>query len=81
MAFLIRRQFARARALTQAELGRHAPTGIASFRDERYGDGPDAVLDVYVPETAQLVFQEGEKIRARRHIILRPAAPRDPDAR
>jgi len=53
MAFLIRRQFARARALTQAELGRHAPTGIASFRDERYGDGPDALLDVYVPETAQ----------------------------
>jgi acetyl esterase/lipase len=59
MAFLIRRQFARARALTQAELGRHAPTGIASFRDERYGDGPDALLDVYVPETAQ---SHGERL-------------------
>ena len=54
MAFLIRRQFARSRALTQAELDRHAPSGIATLADERYGDGPAARLDVYVPETAQL---------------------------
>jgi len=53
MAFVIRRQFARGGALTQAELDRHAPTGIARFPDERYGDGPAACLDVYVAETAQ----------------------------
>jgi acetyl esterase/lipase len=52
MAHLIRRQFARSAALTKAELDRHAPGGITEHRDERYGEGPEARLDVYVPERA-----------------------------
>jgi acetyl esterase len=57
MAFLIRKQFARGGVLTKEELDRHAPAGIATFADERYGDGPDALLDVYVPDTAQRTRQ------------------------
>jgi acetyl esterase/lipase len=52
MAVLIRKQFARGGALTKAELDRHAPDSIRELRDERYGEGPDARLDVYVPERA-----------------------------
>ncbi len=52
MAFLICRQFARGGALTRAELDRHAPGGVTVHRDERYGEGPDARLDVFVPDDA-----------------------------
>jgi len=52
MAYLIRRQFARGGALTKAELDRHAPGGITAYRDERYGEGEAARLDVYVPDHA-----------------------------
>jgi acetyl esterase/lipase len=53
MAYLIRKQFARSRALTKAELDRHAPSGITTFANERYDHGHAARLDVYVPEAAQ----------------------------
>jgi acetyl esterase len=52
-ALLLRRLFASGGAATARGLARHAPGGIAVRRDERYGVGEDAVLDVYRPQDAQ----------------------------
>jgi acetyl esterase len=51
-ALLIRRVFASAGAKTAAGLAKHAPTGVASFVDERYGDDADMLVDIYRPGSA-----------------------------
>jgi acetyl esterase len=48
-AILLRRAFAAGGARTAEVLDRHAPHGVAVVKDERYGDGPDLLLDVYRP--------------------------------
>jgi acetyl esterase/lipase len=49
VALLIRTLFARGGRRTRAILDRHAPVGVRVTGDERYGPGPDEVLDVYHP--------------------------------
>jgi acetyl esterase len=49
---LVRRAFAAGGAKTKAALDRHAPAGVAASLDERYGDEPDMLLDVFRPESA-----------------------------
>jgi acetyl esterase len=51
-AMLLRRLFAAGGAATARGLAGHHPGGVAVQRDERYGDGPDAVFDLYRPERA-----------------------------
>ena len=52
-ALLLRRLFAAGGAATARGLAPHAPAGgVALVRDERYGDGPDALLDLYRPAAA-----------------------------
>lgn len=48
-ALLIRRVFARTGAQAAAALERDAPTDVSVVVDERYGDGPDMLLDLYRP--------------------------------
>ena len=45
----MRRVFAAGGAKTAASLDRHAPDGVAASIDERYGDEPDMLLDVFRP--------------------------------
>lgn len=52
VALLIRRVFAIGGARTAAALARHAPTDVVTLIDERYGDQPDQLLDVYRPAAA-----------------------------
>lgn len=49
---LIRRVFTAGGAATGDRLARHAPTGVATVADERYGTRPDEVLDVHRPAAA-----------------------------
>lgn len=46
-ALLIRAVFRRTGVAVDRGLAAHAPEGIERLADEPYGDGPDAVLDVY----------------------------------
>lgn len=46
-ALMIRAVFRRTGAAIDRGLAGHAPEGIERLADEPYGDGPDAVLDVY----------------------------------
>jgi acetyl esterase/lipase len=46
-ALMIRAVFRRTGAAIDRGLAGHAPQGIERLADEPYGDGPDAVLDVY----------------------------------
>jgi acetyl esterase len=48
-ALLVRRVFAAGGAKTAEALDRHAPDGVSALVDERYGDEPDMLLDVYRP--------------------------------
>lgn len=48
-ALLVRRVFASGGVRTAAILDRHAPSDVAVLADERYGDEPDMLLDVYRP--------------------------------
>jgi len=48
-ALIIRRVFASAGVNLAQGLERHAPADVDAFIDERYGDGPDMLLDVYRP--------------------------------
>lgn len=49
-ALLIRRAFAAGGAEFKRSLDRHAPAGIVAQFDQRYGEEPDARLDVFYPE-------------------------------
>ena len=51
-ALLVRRVFAAGGAETAETLDRHAPGDVVALLDERYGDGPDMLLDVYRPAWA-----------------------------
>jgi len=51
-ALLVRRVFAAGGAKTAEALARHAPAGVAALVDERYGDEPDMLLDLYRPASA-----------------------------
>jgi acetyl esterase/lipase len=51
-ALLVRKLFAAGGRRTAAGLARHAPAGVASIVDERYGDDGDMVLDVHRPASA-----------------------------
>jgi acetyl esterase/lipase len=51
-ALLVRRVFAAGGRMTAAGLARHAPAGVASILDERYGDEPDMLLDLHRPASA-----------------------------
>ena len=51
-ALLVRRVFAVGGANTAAALDRHARPDVVALVDERYGDEPDMLLDVYRPESA-----------------------------
>jgi acetyl esterase/lipase len=51
-ALLLRRVFASAGAKTAESLEKHAPPGVVHLLDERYGDEPDMLLDVFRPESA-----------------------------
>jgi acetyl esterase/lipase len=51
-ALLVRRVFAAGGARTAQSLARHAPAGVSAVVDERYGDEPDMLLDVYRPAAA-----------------------------
>ena len=51
-ALLVRRVFAVGGAKTAEALDRHAPGGVIALIDERYGDEPDMLLDVYRPASA-----------------------------
>jgi len=51
-ALLVRRVFATGGARTAAVLERHAPPGVDLTVDMPYGDGPDALLDIYRPASA-----------------------------
>jgi acetyl esterase/lipase len=61
-ALLLRRLFAASGARGAEQLARHAPPGgaVTSLIDERYGAGPDALLDVHrpaaAPESLPLLF-------------------------
>jgi acetyl esterase len=48
-ALLLRRVFASGGARTARGLARHAPAGVSEILDQRYGDGPDELLDVFRP--------------------------------
>ncbi|MDM7856273.1 alpha/beta hydrolase [Cellulomonas alba] len=52
-ALAIRTVFARTGAQTARVLDRHAPSGTRTERDRRYGEGPDALLDVHRPADAE----------------------------
>ncbi len=49
---LLHRAFAAGGAETTRKLARHIPAGVDALLDERYGDGADAVLDVFRPAAA-----------------------------
>jgi acetyl esterase/lipase len=51
-ALLVRKVFAAGGRRTAAGLARHAPAGVASILDERYGGDADMLLDVHRPESA-----------------------------
>jgi acetyl esterase/lipase len=51
-ALLVRTVFSLGGAQTAKGLARHAPTGVAALRDERYGTDEDMLLDVYSPQSA-----------------------------
>jgi acetyl esterase/lipase len=51
-ALLVRRVFASGGARTAEILRRHAPAGVVAQVDERYGEEPDMLLDVYRPAAA-----------------------------
>lgn len=51
-ALLMRRVFAIDGARTAETLDRHAPADVVALVDERYGDEPDMLLDVYRPQSA-----------------------------
>ncbi len=51
-ALLLRRAFAAGGARTARGLAAHAPDGVSSLVDERYGDEPDMLLDVHRPAGA-----------------------------
>jgi acetyl esterase len=51
-AFAIRKLFERTGAQTASGLRRHAPVDVVVVPNERYGDGPDDVADIYVPARA-----------------------------
>jgi acetyl esterase len=51
-ALLVRRVFASGGAKVAEALEKHAPTGVEAIRDERYGDEPDMLLDVFRPASA-----------------------------
>ncbi|MBV9944007.1 MAG: alpha/beta hydrolase [Solirubrobacterales bacterium] len=51
-ALLVRRVFAAGGAKTAKSLDRHAPGDVIALVDERYGDEPDMLLDVYRPAAA-----------------------------
>jgi acetyl esterase/lipase len=51
-ALVIRKMFASDATKTAEALRPHVPGGIAIVADERYGDEPDMVLDVYLPAAA-----------------------------
>ncbi|HEY7346310.1 MAG TPA: alpha/beta hydrolase [Gaiella sp.] len=48
-ALLVRKLFAAGGRRTAAGLARHAPKGVESILDERYGEDVDTVLDLYRP--------------------------------
>jgi len=48
-ALLIRAVFDRDAAKVKAALQAHAPEDVRRIGDQRYGDGPDTLLDVYLP--------------------------------
>jgi acetyl esterase/lipase len=49
-ALLVRKVFAAGGAKTAEGLARHAPGDVTVLADQRYGAGPDMLLDVYRPE-------------------------------
>ena len=51
-ALLVRKVFAAGGRRTAAALARHAPAGVTSILDERYGEEADMLLDVYRPASA-----------------------------
>ena len=51
-ALLVRRIFAAGGRRTAAVLARHAPEGVTSIVDERYGEEADMLLDLYRPGSA-----------------------------
>jgi acetyl esterase len=51
-ALMVRKVFALGGAKTAAVLEKHAPTDVVALIDERYGDGPDTLLDVFRPASA-----------------------------
>lgn len=52
VVLLVRTYFARAGAATARRLATHAPPEVTVRRDERYGPGPDELLDVVRPAAA-----------------------------
>lgn len=52
-AWLVRRIFAAGGAQTAEALARHAPQGVEALVDERYGDEPDMLLDVFRPSSVR----------------------------
>src|SRR5262245_63191303 len=48
-ALLVRRRFAATGALMAQDLERHAGPGVVALTDERYGEEPDMLLDLYRP--------------------------------
>jgi len=68
-ALLVRRVFAVGGAKTAEGLGRHTPGDVIALLDERYGDEPDMLLDVYRPASASTplpLFALGSRWRIRR---------------
>jgi acetyl esterase/lipase len=51
-ALLVRKLFAAGGAKTAERLARYAPTDVVALIDERYGDEPDMLLDLFRPATA-----------------------------
>jgi acetyl esterase/lipase len=51
-ALLVRRVFAVGGAKTAEAVERHAPADVTALVDERYGDEPDMLLDIYRPASA-----------------------------
>jgi len=52
-ALFLRRSFAANGARVAESLARHVPAGIEALTDERYGDGPDELLDLFRPSGAE----------------------------
>jgi acetyl esterase/lipase len=52
-ALVIRKAFAKGGARTARRLEPHAPAGTVVLTDERYGDEPDMLLDVFRPAAAE----------------------------